>query len=149
MQSFLAFCGSIGWPGLALLAFVAATIVPIGSEWLLAIQLTNAATMHQQVFLVAIATLANTAGGLLTYAIGRAGVALSHRDLATRQPRVASLVRRYGALASLVGWVPFVGDPCTILCGVFRVRLGWFLVFSFVGRLGRYVVIWVGVRGML
>jgi membrane protein YqaA with SNARE-associated domain len=149
MQALLAFCSSLGWPGLALLSFVASTLVPVGSEWLLAAQLAASADWRRQLFLVAIATSANTAGGALTYAVGRAGIVLAHRDLSARFPRITGWVRRFGAMAGLFGWIPIVGDPCTILCGVFRVRLGWFLLFSLLGRLGRYAAVWLGVRGLL
>ncbi len=147
MQHLLDFCASLGWPGLALLAFAASTLLPVGSEWLLAIQLATARSLDRQIFLLAVATLANTAGGALTYALGRGGAKLARADLQQRHARAAGLVRRYGALAALGGWVPFVGDPLTLLCGVFRVPVGWFLLASLVGRAGRYVVVWLGVRG--
>jgi membrane protein YqaA with SNARE-associated domain len=147
LQHFLTFCASLGWPGLALLAFAASTLLPVGSEWLLAIQLAKADTLDRQWFLLVVATLANTAGGALTYALGRAGAKVAHADLRKRHARAAALVHRYGALAALVGWVPFIGDPITLLCGVFRVPLGWFLLLSLVGRASRYVMVWLGVRG--
>lgn len=80
MQPFLEFCASLGWPRLALLAFAAATLLPVGSDWLLAIQLAAAGTFAHQVSLLVIATLANTAGGALTYALRRAGAELAHAD---------------------------------------------------------------------
>jgi membrane protein YqaA with SNARE-associated domain len=146
LQPFLDFCASLGPPGLALLAFAAATLLPIGSEWLLAIQLAGAGTLAQQLSLVMIATLANTAGGALTYALGRAGAELAHADLRKRHPRADRVVRRYGALAALAGWLPIVGDPITLLCGVLRIPVGWFVLLSLAGRASRYIVVWLGVR---
>jgi membrane protein YqaA with SNARE-associated domain len=113
----------------------------------LAIQLAKADTLDRQVFLLVVATLANTAGGTVTYAIGRLGAKLTHADLRQRHARAAGLVHRYGAFAALAGWVPFIGDPITLLCGVFRVPLGWFVLLSLVGRASRYLVLWLGVRG--
>jgi len=147
LQLFLDFCASLGWPGLAVLAFAAATLLPIGSEWLLAIQLAAADTLAHQLSLLVIATLANTAGGALTYALGRAGAKLTHADLRKHHPRADRLVRRYGALAALAGWVPIIGDPITLLCGGFRVPVGRFVLLSLAGRASRYVVVWLGVRG--
>jgi membrane protein YqaA with SNARE-associated domain len=145
MHAFLEFCASLGWPGLALLAFVAATLVPIGSEWLLLIQLAGARSLREQLFLVSIATVANTLGGVTSYGLGRAGMALSHRDLAQARPRLAAWVGRYGALAGFLGWLPVLGDPCTVLCGILRVPAGWFTLCSLLGRGGRYTVLWLGV----
>lgn len=145
MHAFLDFCVSLGWPGLALLAFVAATLLPIGSEWLLLIQLAAARSLREQVFLVVVATLANTLGGATTYALGRAGIALSHRDPAQARPRLAAWVRRYGPLAGVVGWTPIAGDPCMVLAGVFRVPFVPFTLYSLLGRFARYAIIWLGV----
>ena len=148
MQAFLTFCQSLGWPGLALLAFVAATVVPLGSEWLLVAQLLGAKSLSEALFLIGVATLANTAGGMVTYGLGRAGMAAVKKDLAVTRPRLAAWVRRYGMLAGAIGWLPFVGDPVVLLAGIVKVRPAGFLGFSFLGRLGRYVVLWVGVRGL-
>jgi membrane protein YqaA with SNARE-associated domain len=133
---------------LALLSFVAATVVPLGSEWLLAAQLLGAASSSEAVFLVLVATMANTAGGMVTYGLGRAGMAAAKKDPAATHPRLAAWVRRYGVVAGAIGWIPFVGDPVVLLAGIFKVRLVGFLVFSLLGRLGRYVVLWVGLRGL-
>jgi membrane protein YqaA with SNARE-associated domain len=146
LQHFLTFCASLGWPGLALLAFAASTLLPVGSEWLLAIQLAQTDSLDRQLFLLLVAMLANTAGGAVTYAMGRTGAKLAHTDLRQRHARAAALVHRYGALAALAGWVPFIGDPITLLCGVFRVPVGWFLLLSLLGRASRYLMVWFGVR---
>jgi membrane protein YqaA with SNARE-associated domain len=148
LQHFASFCASLGWPGLALLAFSAATLLPVGSEWLLALQLSRADAASDQALLVAVATVANTAGGMVTYALGRAGAGLARADLRQRHPRAARLVRRYGALAALAGWVPLIGDPITLLCGLLRVPPLGFVLLSFVGRASRYLVVWLGVRGL-
>ena len=148
MQHFLTFCQSLGWPGLALLAFVAATVVPLGSEWLLAAQLLGAKSLSEELFLIGVATVANTAGGMVTYGLGRAGMAAAKKDLAATHPCLAAWVRRYGGYSGLLAWLPFAGDPLVLLAGIFKVRPMGFLVFSFLGRLGRYVVLWVGVRGL-
>jgi membrane protein YqaA with SNARE-associated domain len=130
------------------LAFVAATVVPLGSEWLLAAQLLGATSLSESLFLIIVATLANTAGGMVTYGLGRAGTAVAKTDLAVQRPRLAGWICRYGGLMGAIGWMPFVGDPVSLLAGFFKVRPVAFLLFSFLGRLGRYVVLWVGVRGL-
>ncbi len=142
MHTFLAFCQSLGWPGLALLAFSAATLLPLGSEWLLAAQLLGAHTTGERLFLVAMATLANTAGGMVTYGMGRAGVAAAKREPAAARPRLAAWVRRYGPVSGALGWAPFIGDAVVLLAGVFRVHTGAFLAWSLLGRAARYAALW-------
>ena len=56
-----------GYPALFLLGFLAATLVPLGSEWLLAALVAKG---FDPALLVGVATAGNTLGALTTYAIG-------------------------------------------------------------------------------
>ncbi len=56
-----------GYPALFLLSFLASTLVPLGSEWLLAVLLLNG---FDTSIVVAVATIGNSCGALTTYAIG-------------------------------------------------------------------------------
>ena len=56
-----------GYPALFMLSFLASTVIPLGSEWLLAVLLTNGFEMS---YVVPVATVGNTLGALTTYAIG-------------------------------------------------------------------------------
>jgi membrane protein YqaA with SNARE-associated domain len=62
MEQFLA---SYGYPAFFALSFLASTLIPIGSEWLLAVMLMNG---HEPVMTGAVATLGNTLGALTTWA---------------------------------------------------------------------------------
>lgn len=48
---------------------------------------------------------------------------------------------KYGMLSLCFAWVPIIGDPLTVMAGILRVRLQWFLILVTAGKLGRYVVI--------
>jgi membrane protein YqaA with SNARE-associated domain len=58
MEEFLA---SQGYLALFVLSFLASTLIPLGSEWLLAVMLMN---QHDPVMTVAVATAGNTLGTL-------------------------------------------------------------------------------------
>jgi membrane protein YqaA with SNARE-associated domain len=92
-----------GLAGLFLSAFVSATVLPGNSEIVLFAFLK--AFPDRVAAAIAVATVGNTLGGLTTYGLGRLlpeGGVPSERALAW--------VRRYGALALLLSWVPLVGD---------------------------------------
>jgi membrane protein YqaA with SNARE-associated domain len=48
---------------------------------------------------------------------------------------------KYGLFSLLFAWVPIIGDPLTVIAGVLRIRLLWFVMLVTVGKLLRYIVI--------
>jgi len=40
-----------------------------------------------------------------------------------------------------LAWVPIIGDPLTVIAGVLRIHLLWFVVLVTAGKLTRYIVI--------
>lgn len=105
---------------LALAAFLAATVLPGGSEAVFA----GVLALRPELGLpaLAVATVANTAGGMTTYLLGRL---LPRKEV---PPRLA-LVQRYGSASLLLSWVPLVGDALCAAAGVLRLHwfacLGW------------------------
>jgi membrane protein YqaA with SNARE-associated domain len=121
-----------GLAGLAIAAFLAATLVPASSEAVLVAVLR----MHSALFwpALAVATVANTAGGMTTFLVGR--------FIATRKPaKGLDVVARWGAPALLFGWAPFVGDALVLAAGWLKVNWGAALLFQTAGRAARYWVI--------
>ncbi|MCB0306366.1 MAG: DedA family protein, partial [Calditrichaeota bacterium] len=50
---------------------------------------------------------------------------------------------KYGKLAMLLAWVPVIGDPLTVVAGLFRMNFYWFVLLVGAGKLVRYwVLIW-------
>ena len=107
-----------GYPALFLLSFLASTLVPLGSEWLLAILLAN---NFDPTIVVPVATVGNTLGALSTYAIGLWGgpylvrqvLRISHNS----QLRAQCYFNRYGCWVLLLSWVPILGDPLCLVGG--------------------------------
>jgi membrane protein YqaA with SNARE-associated domain len=132
-----------GYAGLFLSAFLAATLVPLSSEAVLAA--LGAARGFDLTMLVLVATAGNTLGAAVNWLLGR--FCLRWRDRrwfpvnGARLDTATRWFRRYGVWSLLLAWLPVVGDPITFIAGVLRVRLTLFLVLVAAGKGARYVVV--------
>jgi len=129
--------------GLALSAFSAATLLPGGSEAVLAAVLALGATPAP--LAIAVATVANTLGSVVNWAIGRYLARFRHHPRFPVSPerleRTSEAFRRRGAWLLLLSWAPIVGDPMTVVAGVLRVRLAVFVPLVLVAKLTRYLAV--------
>ena len=115
-------------------AFVSATVLPANSEIVL---LAVVKGYPERLWTaIAVATLGNTLGGLTTYGIGRL---LPQKRLPPE--RQLAPVRRWGAWALLLSWVPIVGDALCAAAGWLRVPLGRATAAIALGKAARYVVV--------
>jgi membrane protein YqaA with SNARE-associated domain len=129
--------------GLFAAAFVAATFIPAQSEAVLAALLL--AGNHSVVLLLVVATVGNVLGSAVNWALGRGIERFRHRrwfpaDTAALD-RAQNWYQRYGRWSLLLSWVPFVGDPLTIMAGVLREPFWSFLVLVTIAKLARYLVL--------
>ena len=133
---------SHGYLALFSLSLLASTLVPVGSEWLLAALLLKGS---DPILAVATATLGNTLGACTTYGIGLWGAPLVIgrvlRISPAEQARAERLYARYGVWSLLFSWLPVVGDPLCLAGGILRVRFGQFLLLVATGKLARYVMV--------
>ncbi len=113
-------------------SFLAATLLPGGSEAVL----FGVLKLHpEQVWpALGIATLGNTLGGLSSYLIGR--LLPQKKDL----PGLAAM-RKYGAPALLLSWVPILGDPLCVAAGWLRLNPWLSTLFIALGKFARYAAI--------
>ena len=132
----------LGYVGLFVSAFLAATIIPLSSEIVLSALLLNGLS---PVALVAVATIGNVLGSLVNYALGYwASLEVIKKWLKILDAKIARAEQRfakYGLFSLCFAWVPIIGDPLTLIAGILRVRLLWFVVIVTAGKLMRYVVI--------
>ncbi len=117
---------------LAVAAFLAATVLPMSSE----VALFGVLKLHPHLFwpAIAVATVANTLGGMTSYLIGR--------FLAARKPlKHVEQVEKWGPAALLLAWAPLVGDALCVAAG--WLKLNWMasVAFQAAGRLARYVLV--------
>lgn len=131
-----------GYPALFLVSFLASTILPLGSEWLLAALIISG---KSPALSIAVALGGNTLGALTTYAIGiYGGPFLIGRvlrlDEASRA-RGEKVYARFGFWSLLLSWVPILGDPLCLLGGILRVHWARFTVLVAAGKLARYIIV--------
>lgn len=131
--------------GMFVSAFLAATILPLGSEVVLGGLLLAGYPPGE---LVVTATTGNVLGSVVNYGIGIFGTALilerwmgiSERSIITARERF----RTWGAAGLLLAWAPVIGDPLTVVAGMLRVHLSVFLLLVTLGKLARYLLLsWV------
>jgi membrane protein YqaA with SNARE-associated domain len=131
-----------GYPALFLLSFLASTLVPLGSEWLLAVLLVNG---FDPALVVPVATVGNTCGALATYAIGLWGgpflVLRILRISPAGQRRAELFFARYGCWTLLLSWMPVLGDPLCLVGGVLHTGFWRFTLLVATGKLARYLVV--------
>lgn len=113
-------------------SFLAATLLPGGSEAVLFLILRS----HPDTLwsALAIATLGNTLGGMVTFAMG-------WLLPQTQQLKHLEKLRLYGTPALLLAWVPLIGDALCLAAGWLRLN-GWQAAsFMALGKFARYWLI--------
>jgi membrane protein YqaA with SNARE-associated domain len=132
----------LGLWGLALSAFLAATILPLSSELVLSTLLIAG---ENPIELIIIATIGNVSGSMLNYLIGRWGAdTILHRwfHLTPRQTNKAEQqFNRFGKWSLLFAWLPVIGDPLTFVAGMLKVNFWLFILLVTTGKASRYWVI--------
>jgi membrane protein YqaA with SNARE-associated domain len=132
----------LGYLGLFVASFLAATILPLSSEVVLTALLLNGLP---PAVLVAVATAGNVLGSFVNYALGYWGSKeIVKRWLKMPDSEFVKAEQRfvkYGILSLLLAWVPIIGDPITVVAGILRVRLSLFVLLVAAGKLARYVVV--------
>jgi membrane protein YqaA with SNARE-associated domain len=127
-------------------AFLAATILPVSSEVVLAGMVVSG--RGDPALLLMIATIGNTLGSVVTWILGRGIDTLRTRRwfpvTPERYEQASRTFRRFGAWTLLFAWLPVVGDAFTIAAGAARVNLGVFVVLVAIGKAARYAVIVAG-----
>lgn len=123
-------------------AFLAATVVPFASEITLVAALAAGGAVH---WLLAVATLGNTLGALVNWALGRLMERFRDRRWfpadAKQLERAQAWFRRYGVWSLLLAWAPLIGEPLTVIAGAMRVHVVPFLVLVAAGKAVRYAVL--------
>lgn len=139
-----------GYPALFLLSFLASTLIPLGSEWLLIALLVQ---RHDPLATVIIATTGNYLGACTCYAIGIYGGKLLTEKLlridAAARDRAERFFSRYGSWSLLFSWLPVIGDPLCLAGGVLRIPFPRFSLLVASGKAARYALVaWLTLQGM-
>lgn len=127
-------------------AFLSATVLPGNSEIIFTtlatqISLTNSDLFSaQMLWLLSVATLGNSLGSSVTYAMGL--LIPKPLDLKNKSARWAlALCEKYGVFALLLSSLPIIGDLLCGIAGWLRFNLWQSLIFIYLGKFIRYLIL--------
>jgi membrane protein YqaA with SNARE-associated domain len=129
--------------GLFAAAFLSATLLPGSSEVALAAALASGRSGLSEALIVA--TIGNTLGSCVNWALGlfvtrwRGSRFFPVKD--KDYERYRALYQRYGLWSLLASWVPIIGDPLTVMAGIFRTPLIIFVPIVAFAKLVRYLMV--------
>ncbi len=127
---------------LFLIAFVSATLLPMGSEP----ALFGLLKLNPELFWPAIlvATAGNTLGGAVSWGMGYGSHRLvdKYRHSDTHL-RALDWLERIGPSACLLSWLPLIGDPLCAVAGWLRLPFWPCVVYMAIGKLARYITMTV------
>ena len=124
----------VGLSTLFVVAFVSATLLPLGSEP----ALFGLLKINLDLFwsAIVVATAGNTLGGALTWAMGWGSQKLMTPN--TTEHRALRWLQRLGPKACLLSWLPVVGDPLCAVAGWLKLPFWPCVIYMAVGKFLRY-----------
>lgn len=139
-----------GYPALFALSFLASTLLPLGSEWLLVAMLIQ---RHDPLTAVAVATVGNYLGACTSYAIGLYGGDFLIKKLLrigdAERNRAERFFGRCGSWSLLLSWLPVIGDPICLVGGILKVPFSRFSILVSSGKAIRYAAVaWLTLKGV-
>ena len=136
------FFSELGYFGLFISSFLAATILPLSSEIVLSVLLLNE---FDPKILLTVATIGNVLGAFTNYAIGFWGSKVVAQNILKISEdefiKAKERFKKYGLYSLFFAWVPIIGDPLTVVAGVLRINILWFFILVASGKFIRYVII--------
>jgi len=129
---------------LLLISFLAATILPLSSELVLASLLNT--NEYSPFVLIGIASLGNILGSIFNWLLGfYLFKYINKKWLPFKENQINTATKRFskfGLWSLLFAWVPILGDPLTFVAGILKVNFLLFLVLVTVGKISRYFFVY-------
>lgn len=122
-------------------AFLSATLLPMGSEALL---LYDISQDYSLLLLWSFATVGNTLGSMVNYWLGLKGETYLEEKghlSAQKMEKARGFFATYGGWTLLLSWAPVIGDPLTFIAGVLRYNFKWFSLIVAVAKGTRYAIV--------
>ena len=124
-----------------------ATIIPFGSEAYFITLLSLEKYNHFILFFVV--SVGNVLGSLFNWVCGfyinffikRSWFPINNKII----DRGNKLFKKYGKWSLLISWFPLIGDPITFAAGTLRYPIIPFLVLVSIGKVGRYLIIYLSI----
>ena len=128
----------VGLTSVFFISLVSATLVPMGSEpAVFAVVKVNPGLFWPAIL---VATVGNTLGGMVNYALGFGAKQMFAHE---RKTRWFHWLERYGAKTLLLAWLPGIGDPICTVAGWLRLPFWPSVAYMAVGKLLRYITMTV------
>jgi len=132
-----------GLSTLFVVAFISATLLPMGSEP----ALFGLVKLNSDLFwmAIAVATAGNTLGGAVTWAMGWGTHKVASQYNSSRTHlKALQWLERIGPKACLLAWLPIIGDPLCAVAGWLKLPFWPCFFYMGIGKLIRYVVMTAG-----
>jgi membrane protein YqaA with SNARE-associated domain len=131
---------------------LSATLLPLGSEWVV----LGLVKLNPPLFwpAVLVATAGNTLGGAVSWWMGygaeRAFESVTHRR--PHEARALQWLQRFGAKGCLLAWLPVVGDPLCAVAGWLKLPFWPCVGYMAIGKFARYLtmtvaLLWIWPQG--
>ena len=129
---------------LFVISFLAATILPLSSELMLAGLITT--SNYDSLLLLIVASFGNVLGSVFNWVLG-----FYSRNLTIKKwfpfkdeqiERPSKWFNKFGRGSLLFAWIPIIGDPLTLAAGLLRVKFLEFLILVTIGKVSRYFIIY-------
>lgn len=139
-----------GYIGLFLASFLAATILPFGSEFVF----VGLLAMGMNAWgCVIVASIGNWLGGMTNYYLGRLGkIEWIEKYLKVDRGKIEKMqhwLEGKGAVMAFFSFLPIVGDLIALALGYMRANVYIVNVCMFTGKFVRYVLIMYGVSWII
>ncbi|MDO9196667.1 YqaA family protein [Rhodoferax sp.] len=127
-------------------SFISATLVPLGSEPVVFGLVKLSPDLFWPAILVA--TVGNTLGGAVTWAMGLASHKVIERHQHSKHHlRALDWLERIGPKACLLSWLPVVGDPLCAVAGWLKLPFWPCMAYMAIGKFGRYLTMTAALVG--
>jgi len=131
----------LGYFGLFLASFLAATIIPFSSEAILSGFLVAG---YNPILSLSLASLGNWLGGMTSYYLGYLGkeqwINKYLRIPATKTDKFKLAIKGKEQWISFFCWLPFIGDIIAVVLGLLRINVWRVSAGMLIGKVTRYAV---------
>jgi len=138
----------LGYIGLFIASFLAATVVPFSSEIIFSAMVFGGLDPWTCVW---VATLGNWLGGLTSYYVGLLGkVEWIEKYFHIKKEKIETFtvrIQKYGDWIAFFSFVPFIGDVIAVATGFFRCKWWKVAVSMLIGKFVRYLA-WMYFNGL-
>jgi len=129
------------------LSFLAATIIPFSSE--VGLFSYMAVGKFNNELLLIFASLGNILGSCVNYILGLFIIKFKTKSWFPYKDnqilKATNWFNRFGVYSLFFAFLPIVGDPLTLIAGIFRVSFLKFIILVSFGKILRYLLIYYGV----